>query len=516
MNAAVLAPDSTRHRRAWGAPRLLVIIAALGLAASSCSGHPAPAASAPTVKSLTVKACTVDGLAARCGTLIVPEDRLTGTDRMIPVRFVVIPATGPDRAPDPVVYFAGGPGGSAVDEIPSELTVLQSLNVHRDLVFIEQRGTGQSNPLNCPVFSGSVANQPALRASIRSCLAHLAGDLRFYTTAMYADDVNQLLGDLHYGKVNLMGISYGTAVEQVFLLRHPERVRTMTLQSGSPLNIRVFDRAPGNSQLGLDYVFGRCQADPACHRAFPHLAADWAALWASVGKSPWVLPAAQSPTGTTQRFDQDTLANAIYQALFGYDQGLIPVVVHTLATATNKVAALAALIRALQASGQVTAGTSGSGVNQMMLFEIYCAEPWATVQPAALSDQRGSFAYQTDLESAQQWQVMCPLIPKSATAVGDEQLTVSTVPVLAFNGAADPIEQPRNWAGAQQLFPDSRAITLPGQGHDVNSASWAACAGPLTQTFIEQASVAHLDTSCLASVPAPPFELTIQAPADGG
>ena len=229
-----------------------------------------------------------------------------------------------------------------------------------------------------------------------------------------------------------------------------------------------------------------------------------------------MLPAAQSPTGTTQRFDQDTLANAIYQALFGYDQGLIPVVVHTLATATNKVAALAALIRALQASGQVTAGASGSGVNQMMLFEIYCAEPWATFQPAALSDQRGSFAYQTDLESAQQWQVMCPLIPKSATAVGDEQLTVSTVPVLAFNGAADPIEQPRNWAGAQQLFPDSRAITLPGQGHDVNSASWAACAGPLTQTFIEQASVAHLDTSCLASVPAPPFELTIQAPADGG
>ena len=516
MNAAVLAPDGRRRGRAWGAPRLLVIMAALGLAAASCGGHPAPAASAPPVNPLTVKACTVDGRAARCGTLIVPEDRLTGKGRTIPVRFMVIPATGPDRAPDPVVYFAGGPGGSAVDEIPSELTVLQSLNVRRDLVFIEQRGTGQSNPLNCPTFSGSLADQPALRASIRSCLTHLPGDLRFYTTAMYADDVNQLLGDLHYAQVNLMGISYGTAVEQVFLLRHPERVRTMTLQSGSPLSIRLFDREPGNSQLALDYVFARCQAEPACHRAFPHLAADWAALWASVGKSPWVLPAAQSPTKTTQRFDQDALAGAVYQALFGYDQGLIPVVVHTLATAANKVAALAALIRALQASGQASAGASGSRVNQMMLFEIYCAEPWATVQPAALADQSSSFAYQTDLESARQWQVMCPLIPKSAAAVGNEQLTVSTVPVLAFNGAADPIEQPRNWAGAQQLFPDSREFALPGQGHDVNSASWAACAGPLTQTFIEHASVARLDTSCLASVPAPPFELTIQALAGSG
>jgi pimeloyl-ACP methyl ester carboxylesterase len=425
---------------------------------------------------------------------------------------VVIPATGPDRAPDPVVYFAGGPGGSAVDEIPSELTVLQDLNVHRDLVFVEQRGTGQSNPLNCPVFAGGLTDQPVMRASIQSCLAHLDGDLRFYTTAMYVDDVNQLLGDLHYAKVNLMGISYGTAAEQVFLLRYPQRVRTMTLQSGTPLNIPLYDREPGNSQLALDYVFARCQADPACRQAFPHLAADWAALWATLGKAPWVLPAAQSPTGTTQRFDQDTLANAVYQALYGYNQGLIPVVVHTLATATNKVAALAALIRALQASGQLSPGTS-SGGNQMMLFEIECAESWATFQPAALSDQRGSFAYQTDLESAQQMQFICPLIPKSPAAVGQQQLTVSTVPVLAFNGAADPIDQPRNWDGAQAFFPDSRDITLPGQGHDVNSASWAACAGPLTQAFIEQASLAHLDTSCLASVPVAPFDVTLQAPA---
>jgi pimeloyl-ACP methyl ester carboxylesterase len=349
-----LVSGSKRRGRARQVPRLLVVIAALDLAAASCSGHPPPTVSAPPAGSLTVKACRVDGLAARCGTLLVPEDRKAGTGRTIPVRFVVIPATSADRATDPVVYFAGGPGGSAVDEIPNELTVLQSLNVRRDLVFIEQRGTGQSNPLNCAAFAGSLADKPAMRASIQSCLAHLAGNLRFYTTAMYVDDVNQLLGDLHYAKVNLMGISYGTTVEQVFLLRHPERVRTMTLQSGTPLNIALFDREPENSQLALDYVFARCQADPACHRAFPHLAADWAGLWASLGQAPWVLPAAQSPTGTTQRFDQDALANAVYQALYGYDQSVIPVVVHTLATATNKVAALAALIRPDSANSVVS------------------------------------------------------------------------------------------------------------------------------------------------------------------
>ena len=509
MNSVAQSAERSHGGRARYLACLAVIAASLCLAAAACGGKPTPTASSPPVNPLTVKPCTVAGQAARCGTLIVPEDRLTGKGRTIPVRFVIIPATGPDKATDPVVYFAGGPGGSAVNEIPSELTVLQNLNVHRDLVFIEQRGTGQSNPLNCPIFAGSLADQPAMRASIQSCLAHLNGDLRFYTTAMYVDDVNQLLGDLHYAKVNLMGISYGTTVEQVFLLRHPERVRTMTMQSGTPLNIPLYEREPGNSQLALDYMFARCQADRACHQAFPNLAADWAALWTSVGKSPWVLPAAQSPTGTTQRFDQDALANAMYQALYGYQQGVIPLAVHSLATATNKVTALAALIRAVQASGQPSAGAGSSGVNQMMSFEVECAEPWATFQPAALSDQRGSFAYQTDLESAQLMQFICPLIPRSAAAVGQEQLTVSAVPVLAFNGAADPIDQPRNWDGAQKFFPGSRAIVLPGQGHDVDSASWAACAGPLTQTFIQQASAAHLDTSCLASVPAPAFGLTL-------
>ena len=508
MAAALLVPDGRRRGRAWAVPRLPVIAALLGLVAASCGGHPAPAASAPPTDSLTVKACTVAGQAARCGTLIVPEDRLAGTGRTIPVRFVVVPATSPDRAPDPVVYFAGGPGDSAVNEYPGGVPDLASLNVHRDLVFIEQRGTGSSNPLNCPIFAGGLADKPAMRASIESCLAGLHGDLRFYTTAKYVDDVNQLLGDLHYAKANLMGISYGTTVEQVFMLRHPARVRTITLISGSPISIRLFNFAPGNSQLALDYVFGLCASQPTCHRAFPHLTADWSALWASVGNSPWVIPAAQSPTKTTVRLDQAGLAEVVYNAMYAGNIGPIPLVVHTLAAAKDKVAALASVVSALQASGQASAGASSSGVNQMMLFEIYCAEPWQTVQPAALADQRGSFEYQTDLERAQLMQFICPLIPKSAATVGQERLTVSKVPVLAFNSASDPIEQPRNWTGAQQLFPNSRDITLAGQGHNTNN-TWDLCAGPLTRTFIEQASLAHLDTSCLADIPAPVFDLPL-------
>src|SRR5689334_8718469 len=123
MNSVAL-PAKRRNGRARHVTRLVVIAASLCLAAVSCGGKPAPAAGSPPVKPLTVKACTVDGRAARCGTLIMPEDRLTGKGRTIPVRFAVIPATSPDRAPDPVVWFAGGPGDSAVENIPSEVSLL--------------------------------------------------------------------------------------------------------------------------------------------------------------------------------------------------------------------------------------------------------------------------------------------------------------------------------------------------------------------------------------------------------
>ena len=214
----------------------------------------------------------------------------------------------------------------------------------------------QPHPLTCPAFPG-LADKAALRASVASCLAHLHGDLRFYTTAMFTDDASQILIALHYTTVNLIGGSYGPTAEQVFLLRHPRQVRTMTMLNGSLLTIPMFEREPWNSQQALDQVFALCQSQPACHQAFPHLAADWAALWASLGDSPWVLSATQSPTGKTERLDQDTLAAWI------------------------------SVSKAAQAAGLT--GTGG-GATPMMQYEIACAEPWASRQHAPPPDQRAS------------------------------------------------------------------------------------------------------------------------------
>src|SRR5215813_14376333 len=90
---------------------------------------------------------------ALCATFEVFEDRATKRRRKIPINIVVFPATGQDKAPDPLFYIPGGPGSSATEDAPFVAQQAAKIREHRDLVFVDQRGTGGSNPLNCNFFN---------------------------------------------------------------------------------------------------------------------------------------------------------------------------------------------------------------------------------------------------------------------------------------------------------------------------------------------------------------------------
>jgi len=444
--------------------------------------------------------CTVDGTSAQCGTLMVPEDRLSRSGRQIPIRVAVIPASDPRREPDPIVWFAGGPGGSAVD-MAGRVRPLIATDTSRDLVFIEQRGTGASK-VTCPAFPGDL-DKAVLRSAVESCLAGLHEDLRFYTTAMFADDVDEVLSELHYGKANLVGISYGATAEQVFLMRHPDRVRTMTLLSGTLLDVPVFEQFPESGQRALDRVFDECEQAPACDEAFPALRDDWAALWGSVNSAPWVVPAEQSPTGTDVIFDSSRVASSLHDLLFvATTHTRIPLIVHTLGASEDRVAGVLAIAKAYPEP----AGTS-SDEALMLSYMTRCNEPWARNDPDKLIGT-DSFEYGLDRASAEWWQEVCTLMPKAGDRAAQPELTKSDVPVLAVNGEEDPQDPPANMAGAHAIWPNSLELTVPGQGHDIDPTS-AACEIPLIKSFIEQGTVTDLDTTCLSQLPPPNFDLTL-------
>jgi pimeloyl-ACP methyl ester carboxylesterase len=422
--------------------RVLVIGFALCLTAVACGGS----SSVRTASPLQLKSCTVQGLAARCGTLMVPEDRLSGTGRLIPIRFVVFPARGPSRAPDPVVDLSGGPGGSAVGDIPAVLPQLGVLGQRRDLVFIDQRGTGGSNGLSCPSPPTTLADQPQVRRSIESCLASLRGkaDLRFYTTAMAAGDVAQVLTALGYSTVNLYGGSYGTSAAQVFQQMFPARVRTMTLLGGTLLGIPLWERFPQASQQALDQVFARCASDSACHDAFPRLGTEWATLRASLARSPVNVPATLSPAGTAIRVDDALLADGVHHLLLSVNAtAYVPLLIHSLFTAKDEPGALAGVIRQMTAHGLLP----GPESQPVIGYPIRCAEPWARFQPAQISDA-ASYYYQAIVQGARWWQYACTLIPAPGAAGDYGPQRPSPVPALMINGTADPQDPPANMSGA--------------------------------------------------------------------
>ena len=477
--------------------RLTLIGLVVGLTVAACGS------SKGTVSLPQLRSCTVQGLSARCGTLQVPEDRLSGAGRTISIRFVVFPALSHSRAPDPVVDFSGGPGGSAVGDIPTVLPQLGGLNQDRDLVFIDQRGTGGSNGLSCPSPPTTLADQPQVRRSIESCLAGLRGkaDLRFYTTAMAAEDVAQVLTALRYDKVNLVGGSYGASAAQVFQLMSPARVRTMTLLSGTLLSRPLFERFPQTSQQALDEVFARCASDPACHDAFPQLDTEWTTLRASLARSPVIVPPALSPTGTVVRLDDVLLAAGVHQLLLSADTAVyVPLLVHSLWVAKDQPAAVAAVIGHLTAGGLL----ASFGSQSVIRYPISCAEPWARFQLAHISDA-SSYYYQASLQDAQWWQYVCTLIPAPGAAAEYGQQRPSPVPVLMINGTADPQDPPANMSGAQKIWPSSRLLAEAGQSHIISLRAWLQCGADLVQAFIEHASASGLNTGCLAQGALPRF-----------
>ena len=226
--------------------------------------------------------------AAQCGTYRVYENRSANSGRQIDLKIAVLPATGDHVEPDPLFYFAGGPGGAATDVAPCSRQNSATLNETRDIVLIDQRGTGGSNLLMCPKPDKpfDVTDAAALSAYAQACMDNLDADPRWYTTRAYVDDVNEVRQALGYDKINISGGSYGGTVVQVYLQQHPETVRAALINNSTLIDYPIFEHLADSSQRAFDLVMARCEKDEKCHAAFPDPQADLDAAFAQLEKQP--------------------------------------------------------------------------------------------------------------------------------------------------------------------------------------------------------------------------------------
>ena len=439
---------------------------------------------------------------AECGWYEVAENPAEPDGRKSALRVARVPASDRSTEPDPLVFFAGGPGQAATETWPIMAYSLRKLNENRDIVLVDQRGTGQSNPLRCPQVELEEAlglDWDRLEQSTQECLDQLDGDPRFYTTTIAMQDVDKVRAALAYEKVNLFGVSYGTRAAQVYFRLFPERVRSMVLDSVVPQTLTLGTEHARNLDEAIYRVLDGCNEDSDCREAFPDTAQKLAGLVKLLETSPVEVtvthPNTGKPYGLT--FDRDVLASSLRFLTYSADtQAMLPLLIHEAATDSY--------FERMASQMLIAASSLQQSIAQGMELSVICAEDFPLFPTEAGND--GFLMSDIMLKSSQ---VQCGVWPTGPVPDDFHEPVGGDIPVLLLSGELDPVTPPRY---AEQLlphFPDSRHLVAPGQGHSV---SGRGCMGRLLTEFVIAGSSAELDTSCLEQMQTSPYFISLTGP----
>jgi pimeloyl-ACP methyl ester carboxylesterase len=361
----------------------------------------------------------------------------------------------------------------------------------RDIVFVDQRGTGASNPLDCEPPDRALAvmvRYPVER--FRSCLERFDADPRFYTTAAAMDDIDEVRRHLGYEQINLWGVSYGTRAALVYLARHEASVRSAILDSAAPIDTPIVLHMPRDGQRALDRLIADCAAEPA--RRFPDLGSTVHAVLDRAGSERTIrIEHPRTGEATEATISREFVAQTIFYALYTpITASLLPLMLSDAAHGDFQ-----GLLSLRLLDGPPPAGT-GEGAFQ----SVYCSEdaPRFT-REAAIREASGTFLGVTQLDTLFK---PCEFWPRGAVAPDFYEPPRSDKPVLVLSGDLDPVLPPVHGAAVAKSLPKARHVIVPGAGH---MTSLAGCVPRLIEAFVSTADSGALDTACLGSQRRPPF-----------
>ncbi len=450
---------------------------------------------------LPLEPCRLAGdLKAQCGRLTVWEDRQAGSGRTIDLNIVVIPATSSVNEPDPLFLLAGGPGQAASEVFPLMLAAFEDIRRTRDIVLVDQRGTGKSNPLDCPSLSelAEDADEEVAVQALHQCAAALDADPRLYTTDIAMADLNDVRQALGYEQINLYGISYGSRAAMVYLQLYPETVRSVILDAVAGPELVLFMHMPRDGQRALELLFERCANDPDCQTAFPDLPATFAALLDQLAE-PQELRLSHPLSGQLTDFTltRDMLTQFIFNAMYSSDfVALLPLLIYQ----AQETGDLGPLVSQALAIGEQ------AGITPGLLYAVTCAEdaPFISLEEAATLQSETVFPL-----TAETFLQICEGWPAGTPFAGLRQPLVSDRPVLLLSGEADPVTPPYYAEQVAANLPNGRHLTIPGYAHGVAGLH---CVNEMMSQFVGAASVDNLNVDCLDKVTPPPFFVTLAGP----
>lgn len=439
---------------------------------------------------------------AECGWLEVAENPAEPEGRKISIRVARVPATGRTAEPDPLIFFAGGPGQAATETWPIVAGGLRKLNENRDILLIDQRGTGQSNALRCPQIELEKMldfDWDDLAQTTRECLESLDGDPRFYTTTIAMQDFDKVRAALGYESVNLFGVSYGTRAAQVYLRLFPGRVRTMVLDSVVPQTLALGTDHAKNLDHTIYRVLEACDEDADCFEAFPGSAQKLAQLIEKLDETPVEVTVIHPNTGKTHEltFDREVMASSLrFLTYSSSTQAMLPLLVFEAATENY--------FERLASQMLIAATGLQQSIAQGMELSVICAEDF----PFFPDDSDNSQYLMGDL-MLKASRIQCGIWPADPVAADFHEPVRSDIPVLLLSGELDPVTPPRYAEQLLPWFPNATHLVAPGQGHSVTGRG---CLGKLVAEFIIAGSMEELDTACIKQLQTTPYFIALTGP----
>ena len=448
-------------------------------------------------------------LPAECGSFTVPENPDKPGGRQIDLFVARVPAISIKKAPDPLFLIAGGPGTSAVDLYTSSAPPFDRVRRDRDIVLVDQRGTGRSNRLDCKYGNENLFerfDEVEVGPENVRCRDDLSktNDLRMYTTSIAVRDLDAVRVALGYERINLYGGSYGTRVAQHYARRYPESTRTLILDGVvNPEQVL----GPGiaiDAERALERILERCKDDAACAKAFADPVADYHSLRERLVANPWPATVSAAATGRPIHFEFTArhLSAVLRFASYNDDQAaLLPLSLH-LAVHEDNFMPLANQFR-------VFARSLEEAFAYGMHNSVACSEDTPFIDRASLDvaalnlTHMGAGQVEQLLDACRDW-------PKGVVDKDLHAPLKSDAAALLLSGSDDPVTPPAYATLAARGFADSRHVIIAGHGHGQLTAP---CVDRVIAAFIRAGTAKDLDTSCTQKLPPMPFFTTLAGPA---
>lgn len=440
----------------------------------------------------------LEDIEVTCAYLSVPEERADPERATIELAVVIIPSRSDTPRPDPIIYLDGGPGGSAVFGLAD--WVDSPLRDEYELILFDQRGTGLSLPsLNCIEMELAEDDEETADAA-QSCRDRLSDEgvnLSAYSSAENAADVADLIAQLDYDEVNLLGISYGTRLALTVLRDNPASVRSVILDSSYPPQVRAYNEQALNAGLAIQALLRGCADDEDCAATFPDLEARFYDLIDQLNAEPVLIAIADEEGGELSEIEVsgDDLVSSMSDWLYVTDLiSYVPLVIDQLEFGETE--ALSFLYE-----------TSGSGFrrqdegdlsdSEAMFYAIECREEgsFSTLAQArvAAADLPPQLA-DALIGSVESFFDLCAIWEVDAASASERAPVRSAVPTLVLAGEYDPVTPPSWGELAAESLSNSYFHVLPGGGHAVIDAS--DCMMTIANEFLDSPED-EPDASCL-------------------